>query len=939
MPSPPRLNGDVAFGIHRITAVLLVLIVIWPPSAPAQPRVQGQAGAARFETLSDAPEFLLFELRLGEVVLDEAFPGFLDRGAIVLPLGLLSELLEFAITVDAQAGRADGWFIRDNRLFSLNLRLAEVVLAGKRSSFDPGLLLQEPDDIYVDTRLLSRWFPIDVKVDMPNLRLTLTSREPLPMEERLEREVRRKSLQAERFIAPDYDRIDVPFRMFTPPTVDLSTEYSTDWTPREGSERSLQYNLLATNDLFYMNSELFLAGLDTDTLTDARIRLDRIDPDGYDIGMLPVRELSVGDVSSPSIPLISSPTLGRGGLISNRPPSQPDEFDRITLIGELPLGWEVELLRNGILLDFRQSRADGRYEFTDVQLVFGVNVLRLNFFGPQGQRREEVRQIYVGTDQLSPGEWTYKVSLNEQGERVFSQVGAEAPDPALQGRTRRLFSATRGMTRNLTLGVNLASLPIEDDRTTYAGGNAIWSFGGALWRLDAIDQIEHGWASRLSAQGSLAGFSLFAEHNRFNDYFSERARGSEGNLLSEQTKLRAEGGLLLPVVRRQITFSLQGEREQRQTGDTITTLANRLSGSVARATLSNILNWSLNETTDARDEAVNGQLLIGGRIRPLQLRGEVNYLILPEGELSAGQITAEWPVVRDITGRATIQHTLVPETTTSYTAGYNIRLGQAFVGLNLQYVDTGTVNGLLTVSTSIGPDPQKQRPWMSGTQRAGSGGFRGRAYMDENANGAFDEGDTPLEGIRFLVNNGSSREATDEDGSSYLKGLPSYRVSNVEVDTESLEDPFLTPLTPGISLIARPGSYAEYDFAIVTTGEVDGTVFRVFKDRASPVSGAIVQLVDGQGAIAREVRSAFDGFYLLDFVPPGRYQVRIAPEQQARLELNAAPQQVEITGEGTIVNGINFVLVKAGQGEVVKPGAADRGLKPPSQTRLPGAAN
>jgi len=938
MPYRSRDRNACAIVAWFVAALFAFLVAVGPDCA-AQQRVQGQGGGSRFESLSSDPEFLLFSLSLGDVTLDEAFPGFLDGGAIVLPLGLLSELLEFAITVDAQAGRADGWFIRDNRLFSLNASRGEVVIDGKRRSFDPGLLLREPDDIYVDTRLLTRWFPIDLRVDMPNLRLRVSSREPLPMKERLEREVRRSALQSSRFVPPSYDRIPVPRRIVSIPTVDLSSEYSTDWTPGESSDRQLQYNLLATNDLLYMNSEVFLGGFAADYLTDARIRLDRIEPEGYDLWRVPVRSASLGDISSPSVPLIASPSLGRGGLLSNQRVDQPDEFDRITLVGELPLGWEVELLRNGILIDFRQSRADGRYEFADVQLVFGINVLRLNFFGPQGQRREDVRQIHVGTDQLRPGEWTYKVSLNEHNERVFSGVGNSSADPALRGRARRLFSGTMGVNRNLTIGANVASLPVEDDRTHYFGANALWSYGGALWRIDAVNQLERGWATRLSAQGTYAGFSLFGEHNVFNDYFSERAKGAEGNFFTSKSKLRAEGGVLLPWIRHQIVVSLEGNREERESGAKITNVTNRISGGLFRATVSNNIGWTLNEANEETDEILNGQLLIGGRIRPLQLRGEINYLALPEGELSSGQVTVEWPVSQQITGRGSVQHRLIPEPTTSYTAGYNVRLGIGFIGLNLQYVDSGTLNGLLTYSASIGPEPRKRRPWIDSVQRAGSGSFRGRAYLDQNANGVFDEGDSPMEGVRFRINSIPSRAATDAAGDAFLKGLPVYRLTNVTVDTQSLDDPFLTPLKPGVALVARPGSFAEHEFAIVTTGEVDGTVFRVFGDSASPVSGAIVQLVDERGNIVREVRSAFDGFYLLDFVPPGKYEVRIAPEQQERLELRTAPQQVEITGEGTVAAGTDFVLVSAGAANVVKPGDADSGLRRPSQSTLPGGSN
>jgi len=93
---------------------------------------------------------------------------------------------------------------------------------------------------------------------------------------------------------------------------------------------------------------------------------------------------------------------------------RPTEFDRITLDGDLPIGWEVELYRNEVLLDFRVDQISGRYSFQNVPLLFGNNILRLAFYGPQGQVREELKQIRVGPEQIKPGEHRYRFAFNQQ---------------------------------------------------------------------------------------------------------------------------------------------------------------------------------------------------------------------------------------------------------------------------------------------------------------------------------------------------------------------------------------------------------------------------------------------------------------------------------------------------------------------------------------------
>jgi hypothetical protein len=113
----------------------------------------------------------------------------------------------------------------------------------------------------------------------------------------------------------------------------------------------------------------------------------------------------------------------------------PEEFDRITLEGNLPLGWEVELYRNEVLLEFQSASADGRYRFEDVSLLFGVNVLRLIFYGPQGQQREEVRQVRVDTDQISAGEFRYRIAANQHDTRLYSR-SYTGTDPDVDGQAR-----------------------------------------------------------------------------------------------------------------------------------------------------------------------------------------------------------------------------------------------------------------------------------------------------------------------------------------------------------------------------------------------------------------------------------------------------------------------------------------------------------------------
>ena len=106
-------------------------------------------------------------------------------------------------------------------------------------------------------------------------------------------------------------------------------------------------------------------------------------------------------------------------MFGNIPIDRGSVFDKIDLRGELPIGYEVELYRNDVLIGSVSDGVDGRYEFTQVPLEFGLNVPRLVFYGPHGERREEVRQINAGQERLAPGEFEFGVSAVQQDENLI----------------------------------------------------------------------------------------------------------------------------------------------------------------------------------------------------------------------------------------------------------------------------------------------------------------------------------------------------------------------------------------------------------------------------------------------------------------------------------------------------------------------------------------
>ena len=492
-------------------------------------------------------EPLILELRLGNLMLSDAFPAMLSGSSLELPLGDLARALDFPITADAAAGVAGGWFISENRLFSLSMGRKEVVIEGKPSVFDPALVHVADGDIYVDVRLLSRWFPIDVAFDLPNLTATLTSREPMPIEARLAREQARELSLRQRRPKEEFPLDAQPPALISIPRVDVYTQGLMATHQSQDKKYSYTYNATAAADIAGTDANVFISGKDGERISDIRTTFTRTDLDGglgkSVLGDYGATQIQGGDIYTPQYALTTRNQVANGVTVGNfEVGGAPDEFDRITLTGDLPLGWEMEVYRNETLIDFAEARSDGRYEFTDVPLLFGVNVLRLVFYGPQGQVREETRQVRVGLDQIKPGEVKYEMSAGLHDDRLIGNQVITSSDKR-RDQARVMARVKTGLTRNLSLGGSLVAIPTDGGgRDTYMGTTLAGSFGNLFAKVDLVDQQEGGWASRFTGQTSIMGFSTILEHNITKNFFSEQFTGTGTSKLNSSTTLRIDGG-------------------------------------------------------------------------------------------------------------------------------------------------------------------------------------------------------------------------------------------------------------------------------------------------------------------------------------------------------------------------------------------------------------
>jgi hypothetical protein len=865
-------------------------------------------GLAAASLVVERPEsdVLLLSLKLDQSILAETIPSYGERGSVLIPLGEVCRLLDLGITVDVAAGAASGFFIDERRRFSLDVLSERVILDGRALRFDPARIEIHRDDIYVDTALLSEWLPLRLAVDLYRATITVRPQEQLPLQQRLERERKREMSRASRRPPPtSYPRLELPYRLVDGPFLDQTLRFSRQALTPRGSLSVLEYSTYATGDLLFMEGSAFLSGTHR-KVRGSRFGLTRKDPEGGLLGFLNAREVSVGDVFYPGLDMIASPRFGPGVTVSNVPLQLQSHFDRQSFRGDLPPGWEAELYRGTELLAYAQARSDGLYEFLDAPLLFGLNVFRVELYGPQGQRRSETRRYNVGESLTPRGRFYYRFVGNRSNYRLLGT------DP-IDAKGRSSLDMSAGLSRNVSASVSLAAVDLAARRHFYAK-TALRAFWGFLFAdADFAAQRGGGSAAQVTLQSRLGAFGFQGQHALLNNFVSERFFSSPSPLRT-RTMIRLDTAIPETWLPR-IPVLLEVRQDCLESGQRISELTGGVSAFRRGLAVSNQMKWSLSSGGGTAPNATaSGQFLVSRFLQAFALRGELDYGVQPDVMVRSGALTAEMRLAPGLLVTGGVSR-LTGNGQTRLIAGVSKSEGAFGFGVTADYSNLNGLGGSALLSVSIGRDARNGRWHSQARPLAGWGAASGRAFLDANDNGRLDPGEKAIPGAGFLLNGTGQMARTNEVGEVFLPNLSPYQDADLSLATSTLEDPFWKPSRDAVRILPRPGKVAIVDFPVLVMGEITGTVYRVRDGKFAEASGITLELVDAQGVHAKKVRSAFDGFYDITDIRPGAYTLRVAARQAPGMRVEVPAREVKMLPSGTVIDGVDFII------DVPKPDA------------------
>ena len=875
--------------------LLLLAAAVAGATAPASSPTPGQPWIA------DAEDQFLLDLQVRQRVLGEGVRAYPVPGGTCVILGDLIAALDLPLTIDLKARTAQGWAFEEKRRLRIDRAAAQAEVAGERQALAPSAIRDAPEGWCVDTAAAGRWLGVGLEARTEASVLLLTSEKKLPAELAAERRERASLLTRASVDLTDVPKVRLPYRMWRSPSVDVMMDTGLTYSARTGAKIDHRASLLAAGELFQMSYEARVSLDRRGMPTSLRLRSYRADPEGGLLGPLKATQVAVGDVEGVTSAVVGGTEIGRGAMLTNRPIAQAAAFDRTQFNGELPPGWDAELYRNGELIAFTTAGSDGRYRFDDVALAYGDNRFEILTFGPQGQVRSRIETVRVGPQAVPPGTTWYWAGLVDPG-RDLVDLGKEQPPPGSKG-LRAAAAMEHGFDQRTSVAALVQSLVAGDERLTYVEGAVRRSIGPALAEVGIARDSRGGLALRGQALAKIGSANLSWSSFLSRD-FAARPQGlteRADHRLSLDVPLRLSETIALPL-RADVRWS------ERTDGARHLEASGRTSLMLSRFNLASVVRWR--EIRPGRGQGSSRELeagLIGsGRIGPVRVRGSTEWELVPSMQLRRAELSGYW----SRGGAADWEGALAFERSDRRLRGrlsHIRRFDQLALAGSVEASSDGSVAAGLSLNFSLDRGPGG---WRASRQSlAGSGSVRARVFRDDNGNGLHEPGE-PLEtGALVTAGMRLADRPTGKDGWTSVAGLDNHRPVAIGVDVSSLSEPHLVPAKPAQLVVPRPGVAAEVLIPLTGGGAIEGSLI---KDGGGPFEGLDLELVNAAGKVVATVRTDFDGFFLFERVPAGRYQLRLSgPSREAAKASSAMVRDDVLLGADQAVLRLGSLVVRA----------------------------
>ena len=719
---------------------------------------------------------------------------------------------------------------------------------------------------FFSTDFWQKFLDASVEVDFLNMSLKLDRNVDFPVTAKRKAEKKRADGIYDATPRPISD-YEFDERLFGAPVVDLSL--SKGWSKYDG--------MTSNSDSYSVNMAMLAGGLDVEAYISGsmtsnqepqiRIKGSRTflsEPSNA----LNLKALEIGDINGLSSSYFTNSSYGRGVALSSFKNLVMSADKTIDITGPLSDGWQVELYWNDQLVGYRQNGVNGQYNFPKMPVSYGLNTFKLVFYGPYGETRTEYEKYYSGTSPVKKGEFGYNMAAYQPFKHL---IETEADKHYFEKAPSNVLDLTGyyGLTDRVTLMGGYTQTPNSTnlEKQQFAMAGAQYAIQGTTLQYNLeqnldTDKLGH----HVEWQGDINIGQIYTGYDKYNKIHSPIS--SYGyDYLEEQIETRLTGNLPYNVP--YYLSVKQGKLEESKQK------FNNFSARVSKY-LTNGLNLSLeDEYYDYMGGNINNVIKLGAYKWWGDFSSEayLSYQTKPQRKLSELTTRLDYRTGRNTYISGEYAHNFIQNM--DY---FRLSAGQVFPfgGLTATFETDRDFNlsSYLTYNISFAKEPDKMDIIATGNSKLSQ---TGTMYVK-----LFDEKGEPLDGVGINANGLEKQVYTNEDGVAILNDLQTYEKTTLRVDLETLIDVALTPEIEEKRVILHPGTIRTVELPFIHRGAIEGALENADGIR---MFGYQITAVDKTDTKKEYYTFAdVDGYFILDQVPYGEYNLVISKDGQKLAE-------------------------------------------------------
>ncbi|MBF7072412.1 hypothetical protein ISG33_03220 [Glaciecola sp. MH2013] len=874
--------------MHKLTVIshsILISLSVLAGTVNAQSDVIEQTSAANANEVAlsslaerfEVGEELIVTMRVGQFNYGEVFAVVTERGLFVSAEEVIS-VLDFPIKRVAtdRPLELDGWYISEDRSFNLQLfdevrseGVGRVIRSGDTTFITPEQFAVINGENLIDFDLVGSWFGLTLSFDSERLSVNAKASIPLPAQSKLKRE--KASLNEKQHRIPNYPNFDFGYYERSHQMFDatLTSRYIND-------EFSHFYSLIGIQDLLGYSTRFFVSGNEEDILRNANINFKRQSLKEDLLGPLNASTVQFGDIRPTRVGGVTG-AQSIGVNVSNRRLGQPFDFEFTEITGLIQDGWDVELYQNGVLTRKILNTGGGQYEFLDLPLFANLNRFEVVKYGPQGQVERERFERNLDADIFNQ-RIRYDVSLTKSNTSLLNEttVPSDSQDLFLTGAYS--YSFLGWLSTRFSHNVNLT-----DSEGLYSLG-ATARLSPRLLSSVAVTSFN----SRKHAISANLRSLLFDQNLSLN--ISRTIDEDFGD--SNNASLEMNGNLLQSDFGR-LSYGNSLSFQNQSNGNANVNLNNTLTFSSRFGFISHNYSFQNTKASGTSFDTQAGGVTLGLSTGNLVSRLNANY------EIDSNTSTLNW------TGaEASLNYEFYNNLSTRlkvnrvFDTGFNnyqwsLQWQQPSYALfgSVTHNSNDDVSVSLNARFSMSEAPFGKGYVSTNLPLTSTGLVAVRLYEDVNQNFVFDSEDRVLPNVKVSADQLIRFAESDEFGIALFEGISSFEKSDLTVDLESLDDPYLLQSTENTSLTTREGLLTLVNYPFVQGIEFEGNILNKSADgsRVSGLRNAPVKIYRRNGEYVKTVKTEFDGYFYSGLLHPGVYTLVIAEEYVSENGLETLP--------------------------------------------------